>query len=277
MSLRASTHEQLGIQGTACAAPRSGYDNATERRYGCVVKLTSKRFRPGVPCYDRIQQCVRDFAPCAVKMLVSVTDAQGCSCDIALPPSAGCQRLVMQPQTWTVTQMSLPPLDAVLGGEGDAATAAAASPSVVHFVADWLGAVINGVIGHATRGAGLGRPQPRGGGSAVQLPRAFDWDAVVGHAEGPKAHSAAWLQRHRWAGLLTPSHVCRAVACARDAVQLRGAPWAAVVVTGFTNSPVAWQHGSGSERPRRAGDDVYMVIVLPKERWWLLDMSAGHE
>ena len=271
LSLRDVAYQRLGIQGTACAAPRSG--SKLEGRHSCRLALTSPRFRPGIAAYDRIQECVRDHACGATQMLVAATDKDGCSAAIDFPPSACAERKAMHPRTWTVTNASLPPLDAVLGGDDVAAAAAASRPALVHFVTTWLGGVVTGAIGDVTPGAGLGRPTAGGGAPASttgsSLHPTFDWDA---HASGtglPKAHSAAWLQRHRWDGLLTPSHVSHAVRTVREAVASRGAPWAAVVVTGFRDSPVAW-----GSKPRRAGDDLYMVVVLPKDRWWLLDMAA---
>jgi hypothetical protein len=268
LSLRDVAYQRLGIQGTACAAPRSG--SKLEGRYTCRVALTSPRFRPGIASYDRIQQCVRDHAGGATHMLVAATDRDGCSAAMDFPPSAGAERKAMQPRTWTVTNVSLPPLDAVFGGDDVAVAAAASSPALVRFVTTWLGAVVTGAIGEVTPGAGVGRPQAGAAASTGrQLHATFDWDAHATGAGQPRAHSAAWLQRHRWDGLLTPSHVSHAVRTLREAVATRGAPWAAVVVTGFRDSPVAW----GSQ-PRRAGDDVYMVVALPKDRWWLLDMAA---
>ena len=271
LSLRDVAYQRLGIQGTACAPPRSG--SKLEGRYSCRVALTSPRFRPGTPAYDRIQQCLRDHAAGATHMLVAATDADGCSAAIDFPPSACAQRTAMQPQTWTVTNVCLPPLDAVLGGDDVAAAAAAASPALVRFVTAWLGGIVTGAVGHVTPGAGIGRSQAGGGEAASggEPPHVmFDWDASAAGKNWPQAHSAAWLQRHRWDGLLTPGHVSHAVRTVREAVASRGAPWAAVVVTGFRDSPVAWDSG----KPRRVGDDIYMVVVLPKDRWWLLNMAA---
>lgn len=56
-----------------------------------------------------------------------------------------------------------------------------------------------------------------------------------------------------------------------------GLPWAAVMVWGFPNAPVAWGNGDEKRQHEAAlagGHNDYVIVVLPSNELWLLRTSA---
>jgi hypothetical protein len=300
LSLTRDTYESLGVPGARAPVRRGGRLGAACARYGALLRLPGARFAPGTRQYERVTACARDAAaPNPFRLLLARTLA-GCSARVAFPPSADAVTHAMRPVTRRITRLTLPPLGAAFGGDAASAAASAADASLLSALHTWLGAVACGVAGTVATAAVPWRHEPTGAAAGGEDAAADDDHAVASSSAGYEwplqapwaGERDGWAEAHRWRGLLTPAHVSGAVATAAAAVASGAAPWAAVSVWGFADSPVAWlpaakeavvaADGVAREQPalpplapRAPGDNDYILLLLPHARWLLLTMDTS--
>jgi len=274
LSLSAESYSRLGVAGRACAPARGGRLASTPPRYAAALRLAGPSFAPGRRHYERVTQCLRDCAA-PLRFLLSRTVA-GCSADVAFPPSAQAARHPLRPASRRLTRLTLPPLAAAFGGDAQAAAAAAGDAPLLAALHDWLGAVAAGVAGEAAADAAPWRHTP----AAADVAEEEAQEAAAGGwplGEPWAGQRNGWAEAHRWRGLLAPAHVASAVAAARALVAAGGAPWAALTLWGFADSPVAWLGDGGEAAPRGAGANDACLLLLPKDRWLLLTIDTQQE
>jgi len=253
LSLTGESFARLGAAGRrAGGSPGACARRQPPPRFACRVPL-----RPGSAAHERLVRCAA-AAPAPLPCLLARCDADGCSAPLALP---GARRLPLELRS-RLLAAQLPPLERAFGGDAARASAAAGDSALLASLAEWLGGLALGAVGRET---GVGGAAAAGG---------WEWGAC-GAAEAWPAGPDAWLQHHRWRGLLAPAHAAAAVATARRAVARLGAPWAAVCLAGFRDAAVAWLPlASGAPPPPRAasGANDLMVLILPKERYLVMTL-----
>jgi ribonuclease P/MRP protein subunit RPP40 len=296
------------VPGARAPARRGGRLGAACARYGALLRLTGARFAPGTRQYERVTACARDAAaPHPFRLLLART-LGGCSARVAFPPSAAAVTHAMRPDTRRITRLTLPPLGAAFGGDAESAAAAAADATLLSALHAWLGAVACGAAGTVATAAVPWRHEPTsaagGDGADTEEDAAADAAAAASSSssagyewplQAPWAgERGGWAEAHRWRGLLTPALVAGAVRTAASAIASGAAPWAAVSVWGFADSPVAWlpppeaaasaaaAGGVAQEQgalpplsPRAPGDNDYVLLLLPHARWLLLTMDTS--
>jgi hypothetical protein len=177
----------------------------------------------------------------------------GTCAPLSLPSSLATSEHQLARSSRHVARCALPPLERAFGGDALSASRAAGDASLLRSIAHWLGCLAVGAVG--------------GGGRC-------EWDCE----EWPSEQASGWGESHRWSGLLAPEQVASAVRCARRDVASGRAPWAALSLWGFPDSPVAWLPPPGASPPQERGgaaaSDV-LLLLLPQERWLLISLDEG--
>ena len=277
MSLCAESYARLGVPGRKAAAAGGGRLRAAPPRYAAALRLRGANFAPGRRYYERVTQCMRECAAPLRFLLARTVD--GCSADVAFPPSAAPARHSLRAASRRITRLTLPPLAEAFGGDADAAAAAASDTELLAALHEWLGAVAAGAAGELAADAAPWRHAPAADAEGDEGDGGAGEDAGGWPLGAPWAGARnGWAQAHRWQGLLAPAHVAHAVATARRAVATGAAPWAAVSAWGFRDSPVAWLPAPGGEGegppPRGAGANDCCLLLLPKDRWLLITIDT---
>ena len=270
LSLTQETYQQLGVPGRAGPRARGPAAAQGAPRYSADLRLLARSFQPGQPRYERVARCLTERWPQPLRLLVACCGAgDGGSQSVAFPASARAARHPLTARTRTLTRLALPPLERAFGGHPGAALDAASDVALLSSLADWVGALALGATGDVHQG-----DMPARGRAGAALADGADgapgacWDDC--ESAWP-AQPGGWAQAHKWTGLLTPEQLRSAVGVARGVVASGRAPWAALLVCGFRDSPVAWLP---QNQTRLAGDHLLILFVLPHQRWLLLDMAG---
>lgn len=274
----------------------------------------------------RVDACFAESAQEPLRFLLAksapLPGGGGGSAEIAFPPSAGAARHLLRPASRALASLRLPPLnDLFPAHDASAAEAAARDARLLRALHEWVGAVAAGLVGSPPL------PADGGGGDVDADDAPYQWGDSDGDSDGGGGDSGGGdcggggggdgsarrragavppcngrAHATRWTGLVTPEQVASACGSARSAVDSCAAPWAALTVWGFADSPVAWTPppprtvnvGGGGEagegaraagrrgggggscrapRPRRAGEEHFVLFALPKGRWLLLEAA----
>eukprot|EP01087_Luapelamoeba_hula_P025263 TRINITY_DN9944_c0_g1_i1.p1 TRINITY_DN9944_c0_g1~~TRINITY_DN9944_c0_g1_i1.p1 ORF type:complete len:303 (-),score=42.30 TRINITY_DN9944_c0_g1_i1:67-975(-) len=291
MSLDKETYEQLGLVGEKSSTP------STATRFFVKVDLTAPWFRPGKKNYERVQWCLSErTAP--VQMLVSWY-VDGEYKEIQFPEGVTWKRLALQEVRQTYQHIQLPVFDA-LASCTPITTTTPPTPTTVTTATTVMKSQKTPTLRDEKR---IKKEQTED--MKLRLFEAFDWLGMLflgakeiisptSTLQDPLVSSLSYetlsffptslpdhnLSIHaqkdrgrgylfRWEGLVAAQLILdHLVTKARALVRDGWAPWVAVRVLGFEDTPLSWglahQHGY-----RHSGENDYVLVVLPHDAYVL--------
>ncbi|KAJ3042839.1 Ribonuclease P protein subunit p40 [Rhizophlyctis rosea] len=231
------TYEKLGLVGKPSQLSPKG------ERYQISVDISAPSFKPTNKLYERVKWCFEHTLPNTYDFYMSSIDSStGALRDIPFPPDANAKTISNPFTSHTEENVLIPPMSNLPLSFSSGIDGAEDQETVLERL-EWIGMVACG---------------------ADRIRATDKVDPFISVYSTPEASTPGDVFIGTWTGFIPAKQILDLITGLRDLIKQDSLPWAALLVSGFRDSPISWrqsEHGYASN-----GENDYVLLVLPDGR-----------